>query len=252
MMSPDHDDNSSELRFVVVTKNSARWFGIILDGYRAAGIKPFVILDDASTDGTEKLLVERGIAYAREYAELPRVEALIRRIPARVDSRWIVRLDDDELPSRGLCDWIAARLGDLTCSVVGFQRRSLRLNSKGCCEYSRHPLIVSRLGVLDAQWRMFKANEMRYITDIHTPGFVVPKGSPIAPQKAYIAHFDWLVRGLSERRLQIEAYDRQVPNAGTRFRDVKAWEDSDETEHGFHSMETDEFDAIAARLAATI
>jgi hypothetical protein len=241
-----------DLRFVVVTKNSARWFGIILDGYQAAGISPFVILDEESSDGTEKLLSERGIEYAREHAEFPRVEALIERIPALVRSRWVVRLDDDELPCRALCDWITARLGSLTCNVVGFQRRSIRLTSTSVCEYSRHPLIVSRLGVLDAQWRLFKPSEMRYTLEIHTPGFLVPKGSPIAPHKAYIVHFDWLVRTLDERRLQIRDYDRQAANAGSRFRDMKAWEDSDIADHCFHPMDTDEFDVIAAKLAATI
>ncbi len=78
------------------------------------------------------------------------------------------------------------------------------------------------------------------------------KGSPIAPRRAYIAHFNWLVRPTSERRLQVEDYDRQEPNAGSRFRDIKVWEDCEIADHRFHWMETDEFNRLAAELAATI
>jgi hypothetical protein len=240
------------VRFVVITKNSARWFGVILDAYEKAGALPFVMLDDSSDDGTEELLRRRNIEYVRERAEFPRVEALIKRICDHVDSKWIVRLDDDELPSRGFREWMANRAGHLSCKVVGFQRRTIRVAADGTCEYSRHPLIVSRLGVLDAQWRMFRPGEVQYRSDIHTPGFYVPRESPIAPHKAYIAHFSWLVRTLGERRRQIDDYDRQTSNAGSFFRDIKVWEDADAAAHQFRPMETDEFDMIAARLAATI
>jgi hypothetical protein len=131
-------------------------------------------------------------------------------------------------------------------------RRWIRLTTDGKCEYSRHPLIVSRLGVLDAQLGLFRPAAVRYRSDIHTPGYYVTKGSPIAPRRAYIAHFNWLVRPTSERRLQVEDYDRQEPNAGSRFRDIKVWEDCEIADHRFHWMETDEFNRLAAELAATI
>lgn len=241
----------SEVRLIVITKNSARWFGVILDAYEAAGVLPFVMLDASSDDGTEALLQRRSVEYVKEHAEFPRVEALLRLIPKHVDSRWAVRLDDDELPCEGLYSWIASRLDRLSFDAVGFQRRAVRLTADGTCEYSRHPLVVSRLGVLDAQWRMFKPHAVQYRSDIHTPGFIVPMGNPIAPHKAYIVHFNWLVRTLRERRHQIDDYDRQEANAGNRFRDIKVWEDSNVAEHQFRPMETDEFDSIAIALAAT-
>ena len=144
------------------------------------------------------------------------------------------------------------RLSGLDGEVVGFQRRWIRLTREGRCECSRHPLLVSRLGVLDAQWRLFRPARLRYRSDIHTPGFHVPKGSPIAPARAYIAHLSWLVRSASERRWQVADYDRQQPEAGSWLRDVKVWEDGDAVDHNFAAMETDEFDGIAAELAATL
>ncbi len=242
---------AQQARFVVITKNSARWFSIILDRYQALGISPFVILDRLSDDDTERLLINRNLEYVKVFSELPRVESFIRFIPNYVHSEWVVRLDDDELPSHALCEWVKARLRGLNKDVIGFQRRWIRLTADGRCEYSQHPLIVSRLGVLDAQLRLFRPAAVRYRSDIHTPGFYVTKSTPIAPHRAYIAHFSWLVRPVSERRLQVDDYDRQEHNAGSRFRDIKVWEDSDVADHRFRSMETDEFTGPAAELAAT-
>jgi hypothetical protein len=241
-----------EVRFVVITKNSARWFGIILDRYLALGVSPFVLLDESSNDGTEQLLIKRNIEYVKVLSELPRVESLVKLIPKYVSSEWVIRLDDDEAPSRAMCEWIKGPIGDFDRDVIGFQRRWIRLNADGKCEYSRHSLIVSRFGVLDAQLRLFRPSAVRYRSDIHTPGFYITKGSPIAPGRAYIAHCNWLVRSASERRLQIEDYDRQEPDAGLRFRDIKVWEDCDIADHKFKAMETDEFDGLAAELEATI
>ena len=242
----------SQVRFVVVTKNSARWFGLMLDQYRALNVDPFVMLDQSSDDGTEDVLARRNVDFVKVSADLPRVESLIRLIPDHVQSEWVVRLDDDELPSRTLCEWLDARLSGVDKNVVGFQRRWLRLAPDGSCEYSRHPLIVSRIGIMDVQFRLFRPAHVQYRSDIHSPGFYVPKGSPVAPLKTYIAHFAWLVRSAGERRLQVEDYDRQEPKAGSRFREVKVWEDGSVADHDFRRMETDEFDGLAAKLAATI
>lgn len=240
-----------DLRFVVITKNSARWLNVILDAYEALAIRPFIMVDDSSSDDTEGLLKRRNIEHAKVRADAPRVESIVQLIPNHVHSKWVIRLDDDELPSRGLRDWVGASLEALGRDVVGFQRRWIRRGPDGRYDYSQHPLILSRYGALDAQWRAFRPDAMRYIPDIHTPGFEVPPGSPIAPRKAYIAHFSWLVRSAHERRLQIDDYDRQEHNAGTRFRDIKVWEDADPTSHCFRAMDSDEFDRIAAALSAT-
>ncbi|MFT4115541.1 hypothetical protein [Bradyrhizobium sp.] len=239
---------AADVRFVIITKNGAGWLNPILDGYRRLHIEPFVILDESSSDGTEDILKRRSIGYAKARAEHPRVEALIKFVPELVPSKWVVRLDDDELPNRSLCEWVLAGAQTLPYKAVGFQRRTIRIAPSGRCEYSRHPTIVSRLGVLDAQWRMFQPDAVSYMSDIHTPGFRVPAGSPIAPRRAFIAHFTWLVRGLADRREQVARYDLQAPDAGSRFRDVSLWEESDIEAHRFAPMETDEFDAAVAAL----
>src|SRR5271166_1416828 len=108
------------LRFIVITKNSGRWFNKILDRYHALGISPFVMLDRSSDDNTEELLIDRKMEHVKVFSEFPRVESLISLIRDHVHTKWVVRLDDDELPSCDLCEWIEARLDGLDMDVVGF------------------------------------------------------------------------------------------------------------------------------------
>jgi len=130
------------IKFVVITKNSARWFGVILDHYRLLGVEPFIILDDTSQDQTELLLRQKGVDYAKARADTPRVEALVKSIPLLVRSDWVIRLDDDELPAGWLCAWAALQARRTDVIVVGFERRCIRLRVDGQLDYSNNPLIV--------------------------------------------------------------------------------------------------------------
>jgi hypothetical protein len=244
--------HESTIKFVIITKNSARWFGVILDHYRQLGVEPLIILDDTSHDQTEVLLRQKGVDYVKAHADVPRVEALVKSVPPLVRSDWVIRLDDDELPAGWLCAWAALQARRTDAIVVGFERRWVRLRLDGRLDYSNHPLIVSPQGVLDAQWRMFRPDVVQFRSDIHTPGFYIPKGSIIAPRRAYIAHFNWLVRSAQERRQQIDDYDGQRPLAGTRFGAIKVWEDINEEDHRFAPIGRKEFDETAAELARTV
>lgn len=241
----------ADVRYVIITRHSARWLDLVLDWYAMLDIRPFVLLDSTSVDGTEAVLRRRNIAFARADAAFPRVESLVRLIPDHVDAEWIARLDDDELPSRALVDWIALRLANLGRDVIGIQRCLVRIGPDGRCEYSRHPRLVARYGAIDTQFRLFRPTQVQYRDDIHTPGFHVPPGSPVAPLRAHIAHFDWLVRTENERRASILAYDRQAPGAGEFVRPFKHWEAGPIADHAFQPLPTGEFDRIARDLAGT-
>jgi len=84
------------VRIVIATKNSAGWFGEILHAYRKLTIRPLVLLDSSSADGTEELLEREHVEYAQVVPEFPRVEAIVRLIPNHTDAQWVLRLDDDE------------------------------------------------------------------------------------------------------------------------------------------------------------
>jgi glycosyltransferase involved in cell wall biosynthesis len=235
---------SERVKIVVATKNSARWFGAMIDAYRERGIEPLVLLDGYSTDGTEPLLIGKGIKYAKVFPELPRVEAMIGLIPNHTDAEWVLRLDDDEFPSLALIAWISDHLPDVEANIVGMPRRWVRLGKSGRCEYSNHVLLKWYEQRMDIQWRLFKPHKVEYKTDIHSPGFLVPK-SPVAPDPAYLVHFDWIVRSWKARAKKLEDYDKQKSGAGSGFRDLYLWESADLNAHAFKPMETTEFDPLA-------
>ena len=235
------------VRFVIITKNSAAWIGEILDAYARYGISAKILLDASSTDETEKVLKRRRADYDRIYPEYPRVEAAIRLIGDYVENPWVFRVDDDEFPSKALLHWINRNLHDVTSDIVGVPRRWLKLSRGGHCEYSNHPLLSYHEGIMDAQWRLFQPRKVNYTTEIHTPGFVVGD-APVAPNTAYLAHFDWIIRSKQSRLSKIARYDLQTEGAGSFFRDLYVWEDADIAVHRFERLETREFDRLGKRL----
>jgi hypothetical protein len=240
---------NGRVRVVVITRNSAHWFGALIEAYRELRIEPMVLLDASSDDGTEALLKRNNIVYARVFPEFPRVEAMIRLIPDHTDAEWVLRLDDDEFPSLALVRWINRRLHRVEASVVGLPRRWVRLGESGHCEYSNHQLLRWHEQRMDIQWRLFRPRRVQYQTDIHSAGFLVPPGSPVAPESDFFVHFDWVIRSWRERKEKLARYDRQQSGSGYRFRDLYLWETCDPEAHAFMRMETDEFDRLARSLS---
>jgi len=150
------------VRIVIATKDSAGWFGEILQAYRKLAIRPLVLLDSASEDGTKALLEREHIEYARVVPEFPRIEAIVRLIPEHTDARWVLRLDDDEFPSYALIDWILDRLDGLDTNIVGIPRRWVRIGKSGHCEFSNHPLLKQDQDKMDIQWRSFRPDRVDY------------------------------------------------------------------------------------------
>lgn len=240
----------ARVRIVIATKNSAGWFGEILHAYRKLAIRPLVLLDNASEDGTQELLEREHVEYARVVPEFPRVEAIVRLIPKYTDIPWVLRLDDDEFPSRALIDWILDRLDGLDTNILGIPRRWVRMGKSGHCEFSNHPLLKQDQDKMDIQWRLFRPDRVDYITDIHSPGFRA-SAALAAPDEAFLVHFDWIIRSRQARARKVADYDRQQSGAGSGFRDLYLWEDSDLATHGFQPMETQEFDRLARSIRIT-
>lgn len=239
--------SAGQVEIVIVTKNSAAWIGLLLKAYRSLGIEPLVLLDGYSTDNTEREIKRRRIRYQKVYPEFPRVEAIIKEIPKHSQATWVLRLDDDEFPSQGLVQWLNRSLASASAPVLGVPRRWLRLEATGRCEYSNHQILRWLEQRMDTQWRLFRPDQVDYVTEIHSAGFLTPH-SELLPDSAYLVHFDWILRSWEQRAAKLENYESQKPGAGSNFRDLYLWETSDIAAHAFMPMETDEFDRLARRL----
>ena len=198
----------SRIAVVIPTVNSARWLGHVIDYYRNIDLKVIFAVDTRTSDGTTSLLSAKGSKFVMVRGQHPRVESLIGEIVAKVDAEWILRIDDDELPSPGMLRWADKVIGAATPTTWGFPRVYCRYDvRKRELEYSQF-LPIGPLAGRDRQWRLFRRNEVELSDRLHTPGFVAHKKRP-APDLAILFHFDWVVRSRLMRAQKVKTYEEQ-------------------------------------------
>jgi hypothetical protein len=236
-------------RVVVPTRDSAAWIAMVADAYRRVGVRPLFVVDKRSTDGTDAVLAGAGADISHVVPVDDCVEDIIWRIPALTDARWVLRMDDDEMPSAGLLQWVRANLGALTLPKVAFPRRWALYARGGRLSYAEHKQLYymqSRPDLLDPQVRLFRPDKVKYVRKIHTPGFSIDGGMHIAPREAYICHFDWIARTFEERHAKLMRYELALPGCGSSLLHFYLPELVHPLDRCEVPFETDEFDSLAA------
>src|ERR1700690_3350940 len=93
-----------DISIVIPTKNSARYIDIILRHYARMGLRVIPFVDDSSTDNT--------LSLCRAHCEHVEMisnsggltETMIQEISERSRTDWILRFDDDELPTNSMIE----------------------------------------------------------------------------------------------------------------------------------------------------
>lgn len=196
-------------RVVVPTRDSAGWLLSFADAYRKLGLSPLYLFDTRSSDDTLALLRSIGADVVPVEPKLDRVEAMLAITRDVVDADWVVRFDDDEIPSKALIAWLNRSLGTIPEPSVGLSRRDAQLID-GRLYYARLEDFYfwpDDPTFLDPQLRAYRPREVSFDDTIHKPGFVIEsfKG---ASQSAYFVHFNWLVRSFEQRRRKVIGYER--------------------------------------------
>jgi hypothetical protein len=236
---------------IVPVCNAARWLGPICEAYKELGLQPLFILDARSTDDSLNILVAHDARIMRVHSEHPRVESLLYAVVPQLSSPWLLRFDDDELPSPGLIRWITANLETLETSVVGFPRQWVaRLPSSGAWMMTRCCRAGGDWGS-DRQYRLFRPRAVEPTDEVHTRGFHAT-GTIEAPEDAAIFHFDWLVRSYDERLRKIEVYEQQKKGRGMRFRDYYLPEDHDTSFYEFVPLNDSLIQQVSERLVQSV
>lgn len=204
-------------RFTVVvpTLDSAGWIESLHAYYRSIDVDPLYCVDTRSQDETATILAEIGARTAAVSSEAPRVEALVVHFKDLVETPWILRVDDDECPSAELVAWIRQTRCRFLRNAVAIPRRWLRFMPNEALEYAgstRWDWARSQNGE-DRQFRLYRKNAVRYVSDIHTPGFRV-RCARQAPVEAVLYHFDWILRSREERMAKMARYESQQAKAG--------------------------------------
>ena len=235
------------MTLVVPTINSASWIGEIFHFYREVGVDPLFAIDTRSSDGTEKC----SPISARAWRRSPLLRAASIAFPAIAASsptEWLLRLDDDELPSGALLRWLGEVDLDAPVDVYGFPRCQLVLDEKQRLMRSRF-ISFGPAAEFDRQWRMFRRDRAVYSDQLHSPGLVIQSGAG-APDDALILHFDWIIRSYEERLSKFARYRDQSGNAALRARHYGIWEDIPLAWHAFEPVESEKLAAFARRSRA--
>jgi len=251
-----HDENATfsmtrmqNYRIVIPTRDSARWIAAFNEAYELLRIRPLYIYDTRSTDATRQVLDGLRAEVVAVTPQVDRVEAMLSVTRHAVDTEWVIRFDDDEIPSRTLIDWLDRVLPTIQHSSVAFSRsdanfRADRLIYSRLEDYYFHPQDPT---YLDPQWRGFRPRHVTFRDTIHSPGFS-PTQFTTAPARAFFVHFDWSLRSFNERIAKLLRYERQHPGAG--WGSAKFYLPELHAEHDLRwtAFETDEFNDFARRL----
>jgi hypothetical protein len=234
-------ETRSDFTVVIPTLNSEKWIASLHDYYATVGLEPLYCLDDKTCDDTAGILTSLGARFTVVGTAIPRVEALVASFKDLVDTPWILRIDDDECPSRYMVEWLRAGSYRTMEPVVSFPRRWLRFASVrrwwppfGRCERLEFAArkawdsATSQNGE-DRQFRLYQKDAVAYTSRIHSPGFTIEAASS-APGEACLFHFDWVLRSKAERLAKMAHYDIQERGAGTQTahfylpEDVTQWD----------------------------
>jgi hypothetical protein len=203
-----------------------------------------VFVDSKTTDDTA--------SFARQFADnvsvventATIVEPIVESMSRACGTTWVLRIDDDELPTLAMLEFVSRAIKENRANAYGFARRNCGIARDGQIMQWDDPE-----GLKDTQWRLYRVNRVVYIGDIHTPGFRLPSRfrQEIAPPEAYFIHLKWSVRSLHERKIKLAIYDLHEP-AGSGQRNHALEKTSPQWR--FIPLAAPEFTSIASKLSA--
>lgn len=197
-----------QVELVIPTVNSERWLGCFLEFYKANRIRGVYAVDRRTSDGTRGLITKYGFPFIEVEAAEPRIEALLPSIAAQIAAPWILRLDDDELPTPNLLEFAANVAASDSIAAHSFPRANYRCNpASGRLERS-YFFAFGPDAQLFRACRLYKPKSVTYYDELHTSGFF-PLIEKFAAPDIYILHFDWVLRSRQARQAKFESYERQ-------------------------------------------
>lgn len=210
------------VRIVIPTRNSARWIGVLLDAYREIGIEPLYVVDTRTADRTFDVLAGMKAEVVPFTPSGDHVEAgMIEFGSKAAQAEWVLRLDDDEFPSRALVDWIAATGTRSVRDGFYVSRRDL-FGHDGRPHYNRRRSAytsIARPAFLGAHARLYRPARLTFHDRVHASGIVDEALFGFAPETAFFVHLSALVTSPAERLGKIRTYEAIAPGSTWRLAD---------------------------------
>jgi Glycosyl transferase family 2 len=236
-----------QVELVIPTVNSERWLSSFLEFYKANRIRVVYAVDRRTSDGTRDLITKHGFPCIEVEAAEPRVEALLPAIAAQIAAPWILRLDDDELPTPNLLEFAANVAASDSIAAYSFPRANYRCNpASGRLERS-YFFAFGPDAQLFRACRLYKPKSVAHHGELHTPGFF-PSIEKFAAPDIYILHFDWVLRSHEARQRKFESYERQSPAVARRCKHQSLYETVPEAWHLFGEVQDATLQSFARNL----
>ena len=239
-------------RLFIPTRDSARWIGTILDFHLSLGLRPLVIVDARTVDSTRDIVASKGLDYLEftprdDYPEAGMLEFAAQN----ANADWLLRLDDDELPSRGLIDfiWGDGIKSKNQCWFV--ERRELYWEGERIV-FSRSPgkyPLPDYPQYLHPMARLYHVDRVRFLEEVHTTGFQDLKLYGFAPCEAFMVHLNCLVHDFDLRLNKLLGYEQIKPGVSWGLADEYLPELFDADFHNSADAGLEEFGDVLERLA---
>lgn len=192
-----------KLSLCIATKNSAEYIGELLRIGKSFADEVVVAVDATSNDLTESICNEWADKVFR--VESPGyVERALAWLNEQCTGDWILRLDDDELPSVGLIELLPGLMEDREMTHYRLMRRTVI--GEGRTEW-----IAQRPWWPDWKLRLFRniPSIVRIPGRLHS-GYEVQGGSRFL-YKGSIYHYDFVYHDERHRREKVRQYQRISP-----------------------------------------
>lgn len=224
--------------------NSARYIDLILEYYSSFRIPTIVFVDSKTSDNT--------IAVAERFTRVipiknpgTTVEEVIQQISCSAGSEFVLRMDDDELPSIGMIEFAKTAVQSGSAAVYGFPRLQCAISIEGSLlEHLDHDAKNSH-----RQWRLYSPTKVGFTKGIHTPGIDLALSYCVpAPDDAYMIHLDWALHSYEQRKMKVARYDAHKLGAGSYFRYYYLYEDAPGANERFKLCDLPEFKLVARNI----
>ncbi len=168
--------------------------------FDSLNLKPIYVLDSKRIDRRDE--VERIIGREVLIYDNPGLiaESNFEKFAALSPTDWILRIDCDEAISSALIEHVGAFVKRGKGSIKGYDRRQMRWHENG---FEAQKRFIQR----DVQYRLFDRRKVKFVHEIHTPGYKVhPLQYIPAPRDARIFHLQFVFETAQQRQKKYEIY----------------------------------------------
>lgn len=224
----------SKVTLLVQITNSERWLADVLRFYDDIGLKAVLALDERTSDAARALLSAKGAPWI-DTGEERHVDALMDYIFAAVRTDWVLRLEDAELPTPALLNFVDSAVQQSTTFIWGFPRVHCRLDGSGSELHYSQFLPFGLFARADLQWRL-----------VPRPGS--PKERRSAATDAVLLNFDWIARSFMERVDRLRSGRRDAGQPLTSLAPFHLQETIPESWHMFSPLRDERHSDFARRI----